>query len=104
MGASPIYQPQNSLNRGNYLGTNIGQSPQYSPNSLQSPRYPGGQKPYSPIYNQQIGSAASGLGSTGKSPGYSPTSNLRGILGAPAGQGTGPIQQSPAYSPTSLSK
>ena len=44
----------------------------------------------------------SGLGNTGKSPGYSPSSNLRGIMGVTPGQGAGSIQQSPAYSPTSL--
>merc|ERR1712167_313445 len=52
-------------------------------------------KPYSPIYNRPQGAT-----NTGKSPAYSPTSNLRSAAGpapSPLGQ-----HQSPAYSPSSL--
>lgn len=54
-----------------------------------------GAKPYSPIYN-----GAQGATSTGKSPAYSPTSNLRSA----AGSAPSPMaqNQSPAYSPSSL--
>lgn len=100
IGASPIYNPQ--MSRANYAGANNVQSPKYSPSSIQSPKYPGAQQPYSPIYNQQLGGLKSGLGNAGKSPGYSPSSNLRGAMGVTPGQGAGSIQQSPAYSPTSL--
>lgn len=93
--ASPIYQPANSVGSGVTSMPRPGQSPQYSPGSIVSPRVPnqGGGKPYSPTYNPVQGISAN-MG--GKSPAYSPASNLS-RMAAPS-----PLHHSPAYSPGSL--
>ena len=93
---SPIYQPANSVGSGSTSMARPGQSPQYSPGSIVSPRAPnqGNSKPYSPVYNP-VGVASN---IAGKSPAYSPASNLA-RMAAPS-----PLHHSPAYSPGHISK
>lgn len=91
---SPIYQPPQSITAAG-SHQRLGQSPQYSPNSISSPRAPlGGQQPYSPVYNPAQAGA-----SIGKSPGYSPANMGRMVAPSPMNP-----NQSPAYSPSSLGK
>jgi len=60
-----------------------------------SPRIAAAQKAYSPSYTALQTSQAA----LGKSPAYSPTSNLRGAT--PGGSAISPMaNQSPAYSPS----
>ena len=125
---SPIYQgPMTSQRQGNgaiYVqsnrhGTGQNQSPQYSPNALQSP-LPGGYNPNmcsSPVYMPGMNGSSAGSGnaggvpgsSTGKSPAYSPTQNIKSLISpggriGPSPLGATDLRASPSYSPTAMSK